>query len=191
MKKFVHNKMFGFTLIELLVVIAIIAILAAMLMPALEQARRSAWRASCMGNLHQWHLGIEMFANSHNGYYPGIINHGQGATGSCEYTNSDYPNGQSFMGPYAADLPDYINKKITLCPAAPPRPYPLMPYGDDGCEWYQAQLKAAEENWQFRDNANMGGIYGGITDYTIRVGYGSLHGGVDSSGYRDFDPNYY
>ncbi|MFP4029903.1 MAG: prepilin-type N-terminal cleavage/methylation domain-containing protein [Candidatus Brocadiia bacterium] len=71
MKKCMHNKTFGFTLIGLLVVIAIIAILAAMLMPALEQARRAAWRASCMGNLHQWHLGIEMFANSHNGYAEG------------------------------------------------------------------------------------------------------------------------
>jgi prepilin-type N-terminal cleavage/methylation domain-containing protein len=181
----------AFTLIELLVVIAIIAILAAMLMPALERARRSAWRTACMGNIHQWHLGLEMFGNSHDGYYPGIVNHGQGPTGCGEYTNTEYPNGQAFMEPYGADLPDYINKKVTLCPGAPPRPYPLMPYGDEGCEWYQALLKASEENWQFRDNGTMGGVYGGITDYAIRVGFGSLHGGIDASGYRDPDPNYY
>ena len=56
----------AFTLIELLVVIAIIAILAAMLMPALERARLAAKNAACAGNMHNIGLGIQMFRGDHD-----------------------------------------------------------------------------------------------------------------------------
>ena len=60
----------AFTLIELLVVIAIIAILAAMLLPALSLARQRAWSTGCNANLHQIGLGLNLFADDNNELYP-------------------------------------------------------------------------------------------------------------------------
>ena len=61
----------AFTLIELLVVIAIIALLIAILLPSLQRARKQARAAACQANLRQWATTLALYADDHEGRFPG------------------------------------------------------------------------------------------------------------------------
>jgi prepilin-type N-terminal cleavage/methylation domain-containing protein/prepilin-type processing-associated H-X9-DG protein len=61
---------FAFTLVELLVVIGIIAILIAMLLPALKKARMQAQSIACLSNMRQTYLEMQMYANQNNNFIP-------------------------------------------------------------------------------------------------------------------------
>jgi len=97
-----HRK--GFTLIELLVVIAIIAILAALLLPALAKAKAKAQRTMCLNNLHQFNLAHQMYINDFNGQ-------------SVTYSDDGDKLWINRLTIYAATR-QTTNAPLRLCPAA-------------------------------------------------------------------------
>ena len=64
------NHRSGFTLIELLVSVSLIALLAAILLPAIMQARAATRRTVCVSNLRQWTIAVRMYADAHHGRLP-------------------------------------------------------------------------------------------------------------------------
>src|SRR5712692_5296727 len=78
----------GMSLIELLCVIAIIAVLAALLLPALSQAKARALRVQCGQQLHEIGVGFISFANDHGGKFPMAVPVAAG--GSLEFATNGY-----------------------------------------------------------------------------------------------------
>src|SRR5271157_5546344 len=68
----------GFTLIELLVVIAIIAILAALLLPALARGKAKAKDVACVNNLKELYLGLRVWADDQGDKYPWMLDTAHG-----------------------------------------------------------------------------------------------------------------
>lgn len=143
-----------FTLIELLVVIGIIAILAAMLMPALGKAREKARQTECMNQLKQISLGIEIYKGDNRGRFPPWISH---------------------------MYPDYINsKKVYQCPMdkdtssnSDPHPYD----GDQAKTFYEITGNTGVD---FNPNVGSGARQVPHVSYLYQMNNGSSAGVASS-----------
>jgi len=106
----------GFTLIELLVVIAIIALLVAILMPALQRVKKQAKVVACQSNLRQWGAIFLMYANENDGsFLSGLLEGSTSGAGKYWWVTP--------LQSYYQDEPrpsDGRDEKIRLCPMATP-----------------------------------------------------------------------
>ncbi|MFO1477893.1 MAG: prepilin-type N-terminal cleavage/methylation domain-containing protein [Verrucomicrobiota bacterium] len=102
----------AFTLIELLFVIAIIAILSALLLPAVSQSKRKAQQAQCIGNLHQLGLALQNFVADNHAYPSGVGGKGSISAGPWE--------AQLERGGFDISKPmrQYVRQGVWNCPSA-------------------------------------------------------------------------